>query len=136
MVTPPNYSFGEALSQYVAVKKSGKKSMDGHQDIGRFIAWIGRERMIRELTPSEVADYAQQVGLGGSEAAVRIAPEKTFLAFLKEQGWVETSLASHLRIPRHFVELIGIEPVFCKAAGRRRNASFGATPITTSRVRF
>ena len=100
MVTPPNYSFGEALSQYVAAKKNGKKSMDGHQDIGKFIAWVGRERMIRELTPSEVADYAQQAGLGGSESAQRIAPVKAFLTFLKEQGWVATSLAPHLRIPR------------------------------------
>ena len=74
--------------------------MDGQQDIAKFIAWVGRERMIRELTPSEVADYAQQAGLGGSESAQRIAPVKAFLTFLKEQGWVATSLAPPLSIPR------------------------------------
>ena len=100
MVTPTELSFSEALSQYVAAKKNGKKTMDGHQEIGRFIAWIGRERTVRELTPSEVADYAQYVGLGGAEAALRLTPVKTFLAFLKDQGWVDSGLAAHLRVPR------------------------------------
>jgi transcription elongation factor GreA len=93
-------SFSEALSQYVTIKKNGKKSMDGHQEIGRFIAWVGRERMIRDITPSEIAGYAQHIGLGGAESAQRLAPVKLFLTFLKTQGWVETSLSPHLRIPR------------------------------------
>lgn len=100
MVTPCNLSFSEALSQYVTVKKNGKKSMDGHQEIGRFVAWIGRERLIKDVIPSEVADYAQYVGLGGSESAQRVAPVKIFLSFLKDQGWIEISLAPHLRVPR------------------------------------
>lgn len=100
MVTPCNLSFSEALSQYVTVKKNGKKTMDGHQEIGRFVAWIGRERLITDVIPSEVAEYAQYVGLGGSESAQRVAPVKIFLSFLKDQGWIETSLAPHLRIPR------------------------------------
>lgn len=100
MVTQDTYSFSEALSHYVTVKKNGKKTLDGHQEIGRFIAWVGRERVVSELTPSEVADYAQQIGLGGAESAQRLSPVKGFLTFLKEQGWIETSLAPHLRVPR------------------------------------
>jgi transcription elongation factor GreA len=100
LVTPCNLSFSEALSQYVTVKKNGKKTRDGHQEIGRFVGWIGRERLVTEVIPSEVAEYAQYVGLGGSESAQRVAPVKTFLSFLKDQGWIETSLAPHLRIPR------------------------------------
>ena len=100
MVSPYNFSFSEALTQYVITKKNGKKTLEGHQEITRFVAWVGRERTISELTPSEVADYAQHIGLGGAESAQRLSPVKGFLAFLKEQGWVETSLAPHLRIPR------------------------------------
>ena len=99
-MTPTSLSFSEALSQFVTMKKNGKKSMEGHQEISRFITWVGRERMIKEVTPSEVADYAQYVGLGGSESAQRLGPVKIFLTFLKTQGWVETSLATHLRVPR------------------------------------
>ena len=100
LITQSSFSFSEALTQYVTVKKNGKKALEGHQDIGRFIAWVGRERTVSDLTPAEVADYAQHIGLGGAEAAQRLGPVKGFLSFLKEQGWIETSLAPHLRVPR------------------------------------
>jgi transcription elongation factor GreA len=97
---PSQPSFAEALSQFVTVKKNGKKGMEGHQEIGRFIAWFGRERRVSELTPAQVADYAQHVGLGGSESTQKLSPVKGFLGFLKDEGWVETGLATHLRVPR------------------------------------
>ena len=100
MEKPTSPSFTEALSQFVTVKKNGKKGMEGHQEIGRFIAWFGRDRRVNELTPAQVADYAQQVGLGGSESTQKLAPVKGFLGFLKDEGWVETGLATHLRVPR------------------------------------
>lgn len=100
MEKPFQPSFAEALSQFVAVKKNGKKGMEGHQEIGRFIAWFGRERRVSELTPAQVADYAHHVGLGGSESTQKLSPVKGFLAFLKDEGWVETGLATHLRVPR------------------------------------
>ena len=100
MVPPSNPSFSEALSQFVAIKKNGKKAIEGHQEIGRFIAWFGRERMVRDLTPAQVADYAHHIGLGGTDSVQRLSPVKLFLGFLKEEGWVETSLAAHLRVPR------------------------------------
>ncbi len=99
-MTLTNLSFSEALTQFTTVKKNSKKPLEGQQEIRRFITWFGRERMVRELTPSEVADYAQQAGTGGPEAAQRLASVKIFLAFLKDQGLVDTSLAPHLRIPR------------------------------------
>ncbi len=114
-MTLTSLSFGEALSQYVTIKKSGKKSMDGHQEISRFITWVGRERPVRDVTPSEIAEYAQYVGLGGAESAQRLGPVKLFLTFLKTQGWVETSLAPHLRIPRSR-----------RASGGRANAAVNA----------
>jgi transcription elongation factor GreA len=100
LISPCNFSFGEALTQYVITKKNGKKTLEGQQEISRFVTWVGRERTISELTPSEVATYAQHIGLGGAESAQRLNPVKGFLTYLKEQGWVETSLAPHLRIPR------------------------------------
>lgn len=100
MEKPSQPSFAEALSQFVAVKKNGKKGMEGHQEIGRFIAWFGRERRVNELTPAQVAEYAQHMGLGGSDSTQKLSPVKGFLGFLKDEGWVETGLAAHLRVPR------------------------------------
>ena len=100
MTTSSSPSCSEALSQFVAVKKNGKKALDGHQEIGRFIAWFGRERKVGEMTPAQVSDYAHYVGLGGTDSVQRLSPVKLFLGFLKEEGWVETGLAAHLRVPR------------------------------------
>jgi len=84
----------------VAAKKSAKSAQASHQELGRFVAWVGRERKVAELSPSEVAEYAQQIGLGGSESVHRLSPVKIFLAYWKDQGWIENGLASHLRVPR------------------------------------
>jgi transcription elongation factor GreA len=100
------------LTQFVAAKKSAKSVQEGHQELGRFVAWCGRERNVCELSPSEVADYAQQIGLGGPESAHRLSPVKAFLTFWKDQGWIENGLASHLRIPR----------------GRRNGVARGSAP--------
>jgi transcription elongation factor GreA len=100
LVTPSNPSFNEALSQYVDAKKNGKKTVEGYQEIGRFITWFGRERMVSDLTPAVVADYAQYIGLRSADSTQKLTPVKGFLSFLKEAGWTETSLATHLRVPR------------------------------------
>ena len=100
MTTERSLSISEALTHYVAAKKSAKSVQQGHQELGRFVAWCGRERKVSDLAPSEVAEYAQQIGLGGSGSVHRLGPVKVFLAFWKDQGWIDNGLASHLRVPR------------------------------------
>ena len=100
MTTEQSLSISEALTRFVAAKKSAKTAQQSHQELGRFVAWVGRERKVSELSPIEVAEYAQQIGLGGSESAHRLSPVKVFLAYWKDQGWIVNGLASHLRVPR------------------------------------
>lgn len=114
MVTNTDLSFSEALAQYVAVKKSGKKVLEGQQEISRFIAWFGRDRKINDLSPAQVADYAHLAARRGIDSVQKLGPVKTFLGFLKDEGWIETSLAAHLRVPR---------TRRTTAAGNRRSAN-------------
>ncbi|MQG28901.1 MAG: transcription elongation factor GreA [SAR202 cluster bacterium] len=100
MTTELSPSISEALTRFVAAKKSAKTAQQSHQELGRFVAWVGRERKVSELSPSEVAEYAKQIGLGGSESVHRLSPVKVFLAYWKDQGWIQNGLASHLRVPR------------------------------------
>ena len=100
MTTEQSLSISEALTHFVAAKKSAKSAQQSHQELGRFVAWCGRERKVSELAPSEVAEYAQQIGLGGSESIHRLSPVKVFLTYWKDQGWINNGLASHLRVPR------------------------------------
>ena len=71
-----------------------------HRELGRFVAWCGRERNVDEVSPAEVADYAQYIGLGGMESVQRLNPVKAFLGYWKTEGWIQNGLAAHLRLPR------------------------------------
>jgi len=99
-MTDASPSLSEAVTKFVAGRKTAKKEAESHHELGRFVAWCGRDRTVARLSPSEVAEYAQHIGLGGADAAQKLSPVKSFLAFLKQEGWIETSLAAHLRIPR------------------------------------
>lgn len=93
----------DALSQFVLDKKnsrSAKKSMDGHQEIIRFIEWYGRDRKIGDLAPSLVEDYAKEFAQRGADAQKKLLPLKDFLAFMHKRGWTEQPLATHLRAIR------------------------------------
>ena len=58
-------SLSEAVTKFVAEKKNSKKDMGNRQELGKFVAWCGRDRAVEQLSPSEVADYAHHIGLGG-----------------------------------------------------------------------
>ena len=99
-MTDPSPSLTEAVTKFVAGRKNAKKGIESNQELGKFVAWCGRDRTVARLSPSEIAEYAQHIGRGGVDAAQKLNPIKSFLTFLKQEGWIETSLAAHLRIPR------------------------------------
>ena len=100
MVTYSGPSLSEALTRFASSKKGRTKVTEGHQELGRFVAWCGRDRHVGDLSPAEVADYAQHIGQRGTDSVQKLNPVKSFLSFLKDEGWVQTGLAAHLRVPR------------------------------------
>ena len=99
--TPDNLH--DALGLFVIEKKNlknSKKSMDGHQEILRFIDWYGRDRKIHDLSPSLVEDYAREFSQRGADAQKRLVPVKEFFVFLKKMDWIEINLSVHLRASR------------------------------------
>lgn len=93
-------SLSEALTKFMSAKKNGKGATLDLSEVGRFVTWCGRERNVLEVTPAQVAEYAQHIGLGGIESVSRLSPVKTFLGYWKDEGWIQNGLAAHLRIPR------------------------------------
>ena len=94
----------DALGLFVIEKKnlknSKKSSMDGHQEILRFIDWYGRDRKIQDLSPSLVEDYAREFSQRGADAQKRLTPVKEFFVFLRKMDWIEMNLSVHLRASR------------------------------------
>ncbi len=69
-----------------------------HQEVNRFVLWYGKDRLISQVTPTEVANYAQWVGASTADATKKLAPVRAFLNYAKKEKLVKASLAPHLRI--------------------------------------
>jgi len=101
LVSSTDISLSDALNRFLASQKNGKKAVGGNQELNRFVAWFGRGRKVSELSPSDVAEYAAQyASAAGADPTKKLGPVKAFLTFMKEESWVETGLAAHLRVPR------------------------------------
>ncbi|MBN4074255.1 transcription elongation factor GreA [bacterium AH-315-D21] len=69
-------------------------------EIAKFVRWIGGERLIDTLIPSEIGEYNEVFGARTAtrDATERLSAVKLFLAFLKKKDHIEVNLAQHLRL--------------------------------------
>ena len=74
MVTYSVPSLSEALTRFVTTKIGRAKVAESQQELGRFVTWCGRDRQVGDLSPSEVADYAQYIGQRGADSVQKLTP--------------------------------------------------------------
>ena len=69
-------------------------------EIAKFVRWIGGQRTIDTLIPSEIGEYNEVFGARTAtrDATERLSAVKLFLTFLKKKGHIEINLAQHLRL--------------------------------------
>ena len=80
------------------------------QELGRFIRWSGRDRQIVEITPNDIAAYAQWAAPSGGEALKRLEPVKAFLTYLKKRGFTSENLSPHLKVVKNSSKRQGVIP--------------------------
>ena len=61
-VDKQNLGLGETGSRFLASLAPEKRGMS-QQEVYKFVRWFGWERPLAELTPPEVANYAQRLSL-------------------------------------------------------------------------
>jgi transcription elongation factor GreA len=92
-------SLNEAFQTYVRqMPQEAKKS--AQPEIAKFVRWIGADRSLDTIIPSEIGEYNE---INGTKTATRDATErlsavKLFLTFLKKKDFIEVNLAQHLRL--------------------------------------
>ena len=101
-MTSTNYSattLSEAFQVYVQQMPQEAKQT-AQPEIAKFVRWLGAERPISTIAASEIGEYSEmQTARSASvDAQERLATVKTFLAYLKKSGAIETNLAQHLRV--------------------------------------
>lgn len=82
---------GQAASDFLA-SLSPEERQHAQNDVLKFVRWLGVQRKAGQISPSDVAGYADQ--LGASEAK----SVKGFLSYLRKKGLTGTALASHVRV--------------------------------------
>ncbi len=66
----------------------------------RFVRWYGVERRLSELNSHEVSKYPESLGISLTDAARKLEPVRSFLAFAKKKGYTSTNMALQIRPPK------------------------------------
>lgn len=97
MISNTQLSVYEAFSQFLMNVRDDQQ--ESQADLGGFIRWCGRDRLVNSLTPVEVEEYSQQLAQTG-DAARRLRRIKSFLSYLKREGVLSQNLATHVKARR------------------------------------
>lgn len=90
----------EAVGAYSGSIKAGDNHEELHRELYRFVNWCGSDRVLSDIGPPEVGEYADHVAGSGTtpQAAQRLHIIRDFLSYAKKKGLVDTNLAQHVRI--------------------------------------
>lgn len=92
-------SLGEDASQYMAGLSAAEKET-AQVEINRFVRWYGWNTPANNLSPPQVAQYAERLESSVPDAAKKLEPVRNFLAYLKKQSITTTNLSVHLKLKK------------------------------------
>jgi transcription elongation factor GreA len=91
-----NVSLDEAASLFLSSLTPEEKEVN-QQEVYKFIRWFGRERPLAELSPPEVANYAQQLSLSDPHYITKFKLIRAFLNYVNKKGLSQGNLATHFK---------------------------------------
>ena len=92
-------SLNQAFQTYVRQMPQDSKKA-AQPEIAKFVRWIGAERLVDSIIPSEIGEYNEIFGAKTAtrDATERLSTVKLFLTFLKKKEHIKVNLAQHLRL--------------------------------------
>ena len=92
-------SLNQAFQTYVRQMPQDTKKA-AQPEIAKFVRWLGADRLIDSIIPSEIGEYNEIFGAKTAtrDATERLSAVKLFLTFLKKKDHIEVNLAQHLRL--------------------------------------
>ena len=92
-------SLNKAFQTYVRQMPQDTKKA-AQPEIAKFVRWLGGDRLISSIVPSEIGEYNEIFGAKTStrDATERLSAVKLFLTFLKKKEHIDVNLAQHLRL--------------------------------------
>ena len=93
-------SLSDAFQFYVKTS-SRKLNNTAQQEIGRMVRWLGPDRTVETITPSEIGVYSDEFAKRSStDTSPKSSSIKKFLTFLRSSELTNSNLASHLRMKK------------------------------------
>jgi transcription elongation factor GreA len=93
----PEVTLADAAARFSGTLSPSAKGL-AIAEVTRFIRWFGPERSPTLLRGHDIELYAEHLGPSAPETARKAEQVRNFLNFMKKEGIVASSLASHLRL--------------------------------------
>lgn len=118
---PEGFTVQDAITEYVITIPDEKKRSI-HPELTKFARWIGAGNRLDSLRPSDISPYSETFGASASETnKQRVAAVKDFLNYVKKKGYIDVSLAPHIRVRKPTINAAR------SGAMRRRNSEVQIT---------
>lgn len=89
----------EAARRYLA-DLGDRERIVYQAEVERFVRWLGADRTFEQLRGQEVANYADMLSGGVTDASARAEAVRKFLAFAKKAGFSSSNMGTHLRLKK------------------------------------
>jgi transcription elongation factor GreA len=102
-----NNNRGMKISEAAGCFIEGLAGEDGEvyqQTLSHLVRWFGKERIICEIMPPEIANYAERLSISDAEYLRKLEVVKMFLKHAKKEGWLKTNLEMHLKTKKSKVK--------------------------------
>ncbi|HZP25979.1 MAG TPA: transcription elongation factor GreA [Dehalococcoidia bacterium] len=92
-------TLSQAAERYLAKAKNNSRA-EAEAEVGRFVRWYGENSPVAKIQGHDIFLYAESLGPATPEVSRRAEHVRSFLSFLKKEGFSSISLASNLRLRR------------------------------------
>ncbi|MFC2059085.1 GreA/GreB family elongation factor [Chloroflexota bacterium] len=96
MAKQRNLNLAEAATMFLSTL-SPEQKQQSQQELNKFVLWYRSERLVSELTPREIAEYAERMNSLATDPVKKLEPVKAFLSYTRKEGLTTQNLAVHLR---------------------------------------
>jgi transcription elongation factor GreA len=90
---------GDAVRNYIAALKPPERPTNA-PELQRFARWFGPERRLRELDPTQLERYQEQMAASGVDPSSKLEPLRQFLSDARSKKLLDQALAVHVRVRR------------------------------------
>ena len=119
--TDNEISLRDSVNEYIPTLPD-KEKQETYPDLSSFIRWLGPERLVSSLLPSDIEQYSGTLGTATSDLHKRrVDSIRGFLTFLRKNEYIDENLAKHMRVKKPSVNSNR------SSMARRRNASVKIT---------